>query len=339
MSHVQSQPFGRELPAGATVDARASLLSSYIELTKPGIVKMVLVAAGVGYVLGVRSMSGAAVAPSGSGFAVGALFGMMGTALSAGGANALNMAIEPHRDAKMARTADRPVPSGRISMPHAMLFGIILSVLGVAVLAIGASWAAAMVSATIVISYVALYTPLKPVTTLSTLVGAVPGALPPLVGWCAASAAFSTTGAWYAPLTDAGGWSLFALMFVWQVPHVMAISWKYRDQYAAGGYRVLPSIDPDGRRTATAALAWSSALIPVSLVPIGALRQGNIPMVGLLYAAAAVLAGVWMIWASVKLYRDRSDRAARNLFIVSIIYVPIVLFALVIDAFVPALLL
>ena len=283
-------------------------------------------------------MTTAEVSPSGTGFLVAGLFGMIGTALSAGGANALNMALEPHRDAKMARTADRPVPSGRIATKHAMAFGLALSVLGVATLAIGASVAAALVCAAIIVSYAAMYTPLKPLTTLSTLVGAAAGALPSLVGWCCATAAFAGKAPWYGGLTDAGGWSLVALMFVWQVPHVMAISWKYREQYAAGGYRVLPSIDPDGRRTGMAALVWSLALVAVSLVPIGALQQDGVPMVGMLYGVVAVLAGGLMVWTSLKLYQRRDDGAAKALFIASIVYVPIVMFALVADAFAPAVL-
>lgn len=336
---MQGQSIGQELPQTLTgVEPRASVVASYIELTKPGIVKMVLVAAGVGYVLGVRSMTSPASSPTGAGFLVAGLFGMVGTALSAGGANALNMALEPHRDAKMARTADRPVPSGRIATKHAMAFGLALSVLGVATLALGASVAAALVCGAIIVSYAAMYTPLKPLTTLSTLVGAVPGALPSLVGWCCATAAFAREAPWHAGLADAGGWSLVAIMFVWQVPHVMAISWKYRDQYAAGGYRVLPSVDPDGRKTSMAALVWSLALVPVSLVPIGALRQGGAPMVGAVYGAAAIVAGALMVWASIKLYQKRSDGAAKGLFIASILYVPIVMFALVVDAFASAVL-
>ena len=334
MTRLPGQSIKGDVPPGAEAVTRSpSVLGAYLELTKPGIVKMVLVSAGVGFVLGMRAMSSATAQPTGTGFIVASVFGMLGTALSAAGANALNMALEPHRDAKMARTADRPVPSGRLRTADAMVFGLVLSALGVATLAIGASVAAALVCAAIIVSYAALYTPLKPLTTLSTLVGAVPGALPPLVGWCCAIAAFETPRVWYAPLLDAGGWSLVALMFVWQVPHVMAISWKYRNQYAAGGYRVLPSVDPDGRRTGRAALAWSAALIPVSLAPIGALEQAGEPMVGLVYGIAAVVAGAGMVWTSFRLYRDRSDAAAKGLFIASIIYVPVVMFSLVIDAF------
>lgn len=303
------------------------VVSTLIELTKPGIVRMVLVAAVVGYVLGaIRAGSGSA--PFGvEAFVLTAVWTLIGTAFAAGGANALNMAMEVWRDAQMERTAGRPIPSGRISKPAAMTVGLALSLGGCLVLLVGAGAGAALVTLSTVVLYTIAYTPLKPVTTLSTIVGAIPGALPPLVGWCAA--ATLATGSWSAGLVELGGWSLFALMFVWQVPHVMAISWKYREQYARGGYRVLPSVDPTGERTGRAAVAWSAALLPISLAPVLALPAG---VLGLPYVIVALICGLWMTKAAVDLHQRRTGKAATMLFVVSIIYLPVVLFAMVGDA-------
>ena len=297
-------------------------INAIIELTKPGIVRMVLVATAIGFALGAIGHNWATTPLLGT-----FLICMLGTAFSASGANALNQAFEVSRDARMPRTADRPIPSGRVSVETGWAVGMILSVLGVGILALGVNWAAAAVSAATIVSYVLWYTPLKPMTPLSTLVGAIPGAFPPLLGWAAA------TPHPLGGLNEPGGWSLFAIMFVWQVPHVMAISWKYRHEYADGGYRVLPSIDPSGVKTGATAVMWSAALIPVSMTPLGALDAHETQSLGLLYAVVAVVAGLGMLWASIGLYRHRTDRSALVLFIVSIIYLPVLFAAMAADAF------
>lgn len=203
-----------------------------------------------------------------------------------------------------------------------------MSVAGVVVLWAGAGIASAAVSAATIASYVLLYTPMKAWSPLSTLVGAVPGALPPLVGWCA-GAALLTGRPWFG-LTEMGGWSLFALMFAWQVPHVMAICWKYRDEYALGGYRTLPSM-PDGpRRTSRATLVWSVALVPISLTPVLAIDGG--PSVA--YIVVAVVLGGLFLAASTRLALHRRDRDATLVFVASIVYLPLVLLAMVFDALV-----
>jgi protoheme IX farnesyltransferase len=305
------------------------VVSSIVELTKPGIVRMVLVAASVGFILGAirPDLAGGGAAFSIGQFITAAAFMLVGTALAAGGANALNMALEVWRDAQMERTADRPVPSGRIAKPTAMSIGLLLASVGTALLAVGAGLGAAAVVVLTVLLYTVAYTPLKPVTTLSTIVGAAPGALPPLVGWCAA--ATLATGSPWAGLLEPGGWSLFALMFVWQVPHVMAISWKYREQYARGGYRVLPAIDPSGHRTGRAALAWSVALLPMSLAPVVALPEGTL---GVAYIVVALAAGLWFVSAAADMAHRRTTASATKLFVVSIVYLPAVLFVMVLDA-------
>lgn len=320
------------------LDARASRwsaarehLSVLIELSKPGIVRMVVVATAVGYLIGsIGAVPDLWVA----------VFCLIGTALSAAGANALNQAAEVERDSCMRRTASRPIPIGRVSQRAGYLAGIAFSVAGVAMLWFGATPAAAVVSLATILSYVLFYTPLKAVTPLSTLVGAIPGALPPLVGWAAASGAVvgePGTSAWQR-LLDPGGWSLFALMFVWQIPHVMAISWKYREDYAAGGYRVLPSVDPTGIKTARASVIWAATLIPVSILPAVTITRhgvgGDSSVLGLTYVVIASICGVVMLWSTLEFLRERSNKRALVVFIVSILYLPAVLAAMLIDAFI-----
>ncbi len=301
--------------------ASSGVLRSAIELTKPGIVRMVVIVTAVGYVLGAF---GRAWSPTA--FFVGAALCLLGTALAAAGANALNQVVEAGRDARMRRTAGRPVPSGRLGTGAAWAIGLGACVAGDALLWFAAHPAAAVVAVVVQVTYLGWYTPLKPVTPLSTVVGALPGALPPLIGW-AAAAGHQRESVW-GGLDQPGGWTLVAIMFVWQVPHVLAIAWKYRDQYAAGGYRVLPSVDPTGVRTGTTALLWSIALLPVSLTPIGALPG----VVSGGFAVVALPAGACMIAASALLLRQRTDAAAMRLFIVSILYLPVVLLAIVVDA-------
>jgi protoheme IX farnesyltransferase len=330
----------RTLTDGGPHDATAAAVAAHaervpafgavIELTKPGIVRMVLVAASVGFALGLVGAAGGLASGGGVSLAnlvVVAIAMLIGTALAAGGANALNMALEVWRDAQMERTASRPIPSGRLSKRAAIAIGLGLSFVGVAVLWAGAGLGAALVTLSTVLLYVIAYTPLKPVTTFSTLVGALPGALPPLVGWCAASTML--TGSWSSGLTESAGWSLFALMFVWQVPHVMAISWKYRDEYVRGGHRVLPSVDPTGERTGRAAVAWSVLLVPVSFAPALFMPAG---VVGFVYLIVAGALGMWTVAASANLLRERTTAAATKLFVVTIIYLPVVLLVLVGDA-------
>lgn len=306
-------------------------VSAVIELSKPGIVRMVVVATAVGYLLGsIGAVPNLWVAVS----------CLIGTALSAAGANALNMAAEVERDSCMRRTASRPIPVGRLSRRAGYAAGIAFSFAGVTLLWFGATPAAAAVSLATILSYVLFYTPLKAVTPLSTLVGAIPGALPPLVGWAAASGpvvANPDASSWHR-LLDPGGWSLFALMFVWQIPHVMAISWKYRDDYEAGGYRVLPSVDPTGLKTARASVIWAVTLIPVSILPAVTIAvrsaEGEAAVLGRGYVLIASLCGLVMLWSTLEFLRERTNKRALMVFIVSILYLPAVLAAMLVDAFI-----
>lgn len=299
-------------------------LADLKELAKPGIVKMVAITAGVGFALG-----GVATAWSRDGLWLAGLACMLGTVLSASGANTLNQAIEADRDAHMPRTCDRPIAAGRLSPAFGWFFGLGLTILGVAVLWLGAHPAAAVVALATTLTYLAGYTLLKPVSPISTLVGSVPGALPPLIGWAAA---------WGGPETGLAGldrfapWTLFLLMFVWQIPHVLAISWRYRDDYARGGHLVLPVVDPTGVRTSWAILTWSLTLIPVSLLPVRAMPG----VLGIATLLVATVAGLAMLYSAVQFVVGRTDRDARALFIASIMYLPVVMLTMVFDAFVLA---
>ena len=184
------------------------------------------------------------------------LHALLGTALVAWGAAALNQWLEREPDSRMRRTENRPIPSGRLTPDAVLIIGALLSILGLLDLLFWVNKLTAFLGAITLASYLFIYTPLKKVTTLNTLIGAVPGAIPPLMGWTAARNEMS-----------AAGWSLFAILFIWQLPHFMAIAWLYREDYARGGFKMLPIADPDGSKTAAQAVLHSIGLIPVSLFP------------------------------------------------------------------------
>lgn len=303
------------IPAGAQP---SGLLPLVVELSKPGIVKMVTLSSAVGFVMAalVQQWTAQTLAVAGIGC-------VLGTALSAAGANALNQVIEVERDAKMRRTVHRPVPSKRMGEVSATIAGVALAVAGLGVLCLMCNPWASLVSGVTIATYLFWYTPLKPVSPLATIVGSIPGALPPLIGWAAAS-----PNAPWGGLTEPGGWSIFALMFVWQVPHFLAIAWKYRDDYAAGGHRVLPVVDPSGASTARSVVVWSLALVPISLFAVRVMPE----RLGIFYCVAAGLAAMMMLVESVRLARHRTDANARRLFFASIIYLPVVLVSMVVDA-------
>ncbi len=323
MSRIERIPAAASAVAHHGTTARhasRALADDLIELTKPRITKMVLVSTGVGFAL-------AAMGRSWWDWEMAALASacLIGTALSASGANALNQWMERVSDGRMNRTRTRPLPAGRISSGHGLAFGLAACLLGVGILWAGVNPAAATISLATIASYLLLYTPLKPVTPLATLVGAVPGALPPLIGWTAAQR--SNPEAW-ASLSDPAGWSLFFIMLVWQVPHFLAIAWRHRADYAAGGHRVLPVVDPSGERTSAATLIWAVTLIPVSLAP--AHLMGD--RLGWGYTIVALAAGMFFALSCLQFALTRTDAHARRAFIVSIIYLPVVLVAMVVDA-------
>jgi protoheme IX farnesyltransferase len=253
---------------------------------------------------------------------------LTGTALSAAGASALNQWWERARDARMPRTASRPLPQGRTSPALAACSGVGLCVAGVALLYALSGMAPALVSLATILLYVLVYTPLKPITTVATIIGAIPGALPPLIGWTAGSVAgqSSTSGA----LGQAGGWSLFLLMFVWQIPHFLAIAWMYKDDYAKGGFKMLPLTDPTGRRTAGTVLLWAAALLPATIAPALTMHD----RLSLFYPAIAAATGVLYLSTALKFNAQVSRDSAKRVFFASIIHLPVLLVAMVSDALV-----
>jgi protoheme IX farnesyltransferase len=274
--------------------ARASA-ADWLELTKPRITLMVVFTALVGFVT-------ATAAPPWNALLLAAL---AGTGLVAAGASALNQVMERDTDALMHRTRTRPIPAGRIRPVEASLFGALLTLAGLVLLGALCGPLAALVAFSTWASYLFLYTPLKRRSHLATLVGAVPGALPPVIGWAAASGSL-----------EPGAFILFAIVFLWQIPHFLAIAWLYRDDYERGGLKVLPVIDREGRLTGRQAVLHSVALLIVSLAPVAA------GLGGALYLAGAVGLGVGLTLAALQLARARSLVAARYLFLASVLYLP-----------------
>lgn len=276
----------------------------FLALTKPRLNLLVLITTLGGLYL---------AAPSGVPFAVLA-HTLVGTALVAGGAAALNQVWERRTDQLMRRTSNRPIPAGRLGALEGAWFGGLLGAAGLAELAFGVNTISAAVAAATLASYVFLYTPLKVRTSLSTLIGAVPGALPPVIGWAAA------TGEIRLPALV-----LFGIVFCWQMPHFFAIAWIYRDDYARAGIPLLPVREPDGRRTGQQALLYAAALWPVSLLPAA------VGLAGEPYSAVATFLGFMLIGQSAIFARERSHSSARRLFLLSIAYLPLLLGALVVD--------
>ncbi|HSY18606.1 MAG TPA: heme o synthase [Candidatus Acidoferrales bacterium] len=239
---------------------------------------------------------------------------LFGTALVAAGASALNQWLEREHDAKMRRTASRPLPSGRMQPATVVIFGGICSVAGLVYLAVAVNPLTSVLGAVTLISYLFIYTPLKRVTWANTLVGAIPGALPPLMGWTAAR-------------NELGGegWALFAILAFWQLPHFFAIAWMYRDEYAKAGFVMLPNIDPDGSRTAQQSISNTIALIFASLCPF------VLGMSGKIYLVAALVLGAGFLLCAIQFSRQMTLPRAKQLFFASIIYLPLLLGAMVWD--------
>jgi protoheme IX farnesyltransferase len=238
----------------------------------------------------------------------------LGTGLAAFGSNALNQVAEVSRDARMERTKSRPLPSGRLDLRHGLLVGLLFVITGPAVLAVLVNPLAAALSLIAVLVYALVYTPLKPRTPLCTLVGALCGAIPPMIGWAAG-----------AGRLELGAWILGAILYVWQIPHFLSLAWLYRDDYARGGFRMLPAVDESGRLTGAAVVLCSLALVPLGLMPT---LSG---MAGWAYGVASVVLGVWLVVRSVGVQRERDDRSARRLFRASLVYLSLLMLVLVAD--------
>jgi heme o synthase len=279
-------------------------LSDYLALTKPRVVAMVLVTTAVGFHLG----------SVGSPLFLRLLYTLAGTALAAAGTLALNQYMESDLDAQMVRTRHRPLPEGRVHPGEALVLGCALLVAGVALLALAVEPLAAVVTAAIAIIYLLLYTPLKRVSSLCSLVGAVPGALPPVAGWAAARGTLGPE-----------PWILFAIMFLWQIPHTLAIGRMYRDDYARAGIRVLPVLDRAGRATGLQAVCNCLALLPVALLPT------VVGLAGGAYFVVALVLGLAFLWSAVGLARGGRAADARRLLFTSLVYLPVVLAAMALD--------
>ena len=285
-------------------DAAWRRLSDYLALTKPRVVAMVLVTTAVGFHLG----------SAGSPLFLRLLYTLAGTALAAGGTLALNQYMERDVDAQMDRTRHRPLPEGRVHPGEALVLGCVLLVAGVGVLALAVEPLAAVVTAAIAITYLFVYTPLKRVSSLCSLVGAVPGALPPVAGWAAARGTLGPE-----------PWILFAIMFLWQIPHTLAIGRMYRDDYARAGIRVLPVVDRDGRTTGLQAVCTCLALLPVALLPT------VVGLAGTAYFVVALVLGLAFLWSAVGLAQRGSSADARRLLFASLVYLPVVLAVMALD--------
>jgi protoheme IX farnesyltransferase len=284
-----------------------STFASYVALTKPRITVFVVMTAFVGFVAGTKGPLSSLVLPL-------LLHTLLGTALVASGTSAFNQVREVDLDGLMRRTQDRPLPSGRISLRGAALFAGALSVVGLAELFLFTNVLTTALAAFTLVSYVGLYTPMKTRSHASTVVGAVPGALPPLGGYTAA------TGALGLP-----GLALFAILFVWQLPHFFAIGWRHRADYARAGVRILPVIDPSGRRTARQTLLWTAVLLPISLLP------SLVGTAGFAYAFGAFVLTLLFLRSSLRFARETTDGRARSLFFASIGWLPAILILLVLD--------
>jgi protoheme IX farnesyltransferase len=235
------------------------------------------------------------------------LSAVSGTALVAAGASALNQTYERHTDGLMERTRTRPLPDGRVQPREAAAFGVLTTVLGLAVLAVGANLLAAGIALATFVSYVGVYTPLKPRTSLATVIGAFPGALPPVIGWTAATSVLSREAL-----------VLFAIVFLWQMPHFLAIAWLYREDYARAGFPMLPVLEPDGRSTARQATAYAAALVPVSLAPT------VLGFVAPAYALGALPLGLGFLALAIRFGRRRTTEDARRLFFGSLLFLPLI---------------
>jgi protoheme IX farnesyltransferase len=277
----------------------------YLELTKPRIAVLVLFTVAAGALLATRGPFDVALL----------IHTLLGTALVAGGASALNQYLERHSDALMRRTENRPLPAGRLQPAEVVLFGVVLGVTGVAYLAVALpSPAAALVAAVTFVSYVFIYTPLKRLTPLNTLVGAVPGALPPVIGWAAVRGNVGPE-----------VFALFLIVFLWQVPHFLAIAWIYREDYRHAGLKMLPVVDRDGVLTARQMATYCLALLCISLAPV------VLGSAGPFYLTGATLLGVGFLLRTLSFRRDKSEAQARRVLRASLIYLPTLFALLIVD--------
>ena len=288
-------------------------MRDYIELTKPRITWLILMSTGIGYFFG---LPGAA-----NGWAflrsvhlLSLLHTIVGTGLLASGTAALNQWYERVADSKMRRTAHRPLPSGRLRAPRALAFGAALSVAGFLELWLGVNLLSGLIGAFTLISYLFIYTPLKQRTWWSTTIGAIPGAMPPVIGYAAAAGTLTLQSS-----------VLFAILFLWQFPHFYSIAWMYKEDYARAGIRMLPVVAPDCRSTARQILLYGMVLIPVSLLP------GFLGMSGRIYLVGALLLGLFYLYSGVRVTLERTLSRARGVLLTSVLYLPLIYGLMLLD--------
>lgn len=297
-------PPATTIVAGKT-ELRRIALRSYWQLTKPRLSFLTVITAIVGYLC---------ANPERNPLTLIAL--LIGTSMAAGSAGALNQFLERNLDARMQRTQSRPLPSGQLTPASALLFGLIMGLGGTVLIWEGTNALAALLTVLTLVSYLLVYTPLKVRSTWNTHVGAIPGALPPLIGWAAATGSI-----------DGLGWILFGILFAWQIPHFMAIAWMHRKDYADAGMVMLPCVETSGRSTGVHSLVFAALLLLLSLLP------GVFGYTTIAYTCVALLAGSWFLYKA-WLFRhpERTpESTARNLFFASVFYLPLVLAAMVID--------
>lgn len=280
------------------------IFAAYIELTKPRILQLVLITTALGFFLGGRGITSYARL----------FFLLVGAGAVCAGAAVLNHYLERDADAKMLRTQNRPLPAGVISPANALSFGISLILLGVFLLWWKTNLLTSFLSLLTAFLYVLVYTPLKRMSWLNTTIGAIPGALPPVGGWTAATNDIS-----------GGAWILFLIMFAWQHPHFYSIAWMFREDYARGGFKILPAIHPDGKSTFQQILIFSLLLIPVSFLPT------YYGLTGYWYVGGAFLLGLMLLKDSLLLAKNKNFASAKNLLKASIIYLPALLVLIIAD--------
>jgi protoheme IX farnesyltransferase len=278
-------------------------LGDYLELTKPRICALVLVTTAIGFLLGAGPIDSLRFAAT-----------LLGTALIGGGASALNHLLERKVDALMRRTENRPLPTGRLHPAEVLIFGVVLSALGVTTLFVRVNALTGVLGVIALVSYVLVYTPLKRVTSLNTHVGAIPGALPAVMGYTASQGRFGLE-----------AWVLFSIMFLWQLPHFLAIAWLYRDDYRRAGFPMLTVVDVDGSATGRQVVLYTLSLIAVSLLP------SLLGMAGILYFFLALVLGLGFLAFGVALARRKTALSARRLLLASVVYLPLLLSALMLD--------
>lgn len=292
-------------PAAATAGAAYALpaWADLVEMIKPGITAMVVLTSALGFLLAGGALISWQMAAT-----------LLGTALVASGASALNQFWERGTDALMVRTAGRPLPAGRLDPDVGLLLGVGLSIAGLLELALAVNAITAALGAAALAGYVFAYTPLKKVSSLATVVGAVPGALPPMMGWCAVRGEI-----------DLAAWALFGILFFWQMPHFLAIAWLCREDYARGGFPMLPVIDPGGAWTARQCVLYGAALVPVSLLP------SLLGLAGRVYFGGALVFGLVYLGFGLAFARQRSNGAARRLMLASLLYLPAILLVMLVE--------